>query len=189
MPLDSTSTKIRSNTILSSLSEKAAKSINSKLVPFELKYGEKIYEAGDVVEHVYFPDRGMISLLATLGGESLLEVGIVGFDGVLGLSTFLGSPESPNRTVVQGQGVAQKMKAADFLNACSKFPELTKQLHHYTQVLMTQISQSAVCYRFHKVEQRLARWLLISADYMLSDEFRVTQDFLSHMLGVRREGV
>ncbi len=189
MPFDSNSTKILSNKILSSLSEKTTKSLKNKLVTFDLKYGEKLYETGDVIDHVFFPDTGMISILATLGGETMLEVGIVGYDGVVGLATFLGSPVSKNRAVVQGQGFAQKMKTADFLKACTKSPELTKLLQHYAQILMTQISQSAVCYRYHKVEQRLARWLLISADYMQSAEFRLTQDFLSHMLGVRREGV
>ncbi len=189
MPFDVGSKKVRSNNLLAALPEKESKRIKSKLEPFELNFGEKIYEAGDTIENVYFPDTGIVSILATLGGESVLEVGIVGFEGVVGLSTFLGSPESRNRAVVQGQGVAQKMKTSDFLAACSKNPELTKLLQHYAQSLMTQISQSAVCYRFHKLEARLARWLLMSADGMRSDEFRLTQDFLSHMLGVRREGV
>ncbi len=189
MPFDLGFKKVLSNKILASLSEKESKNLKTKLQPFELNFGEKIYEAGDTIDNVYFPDSGIISILATLGGESVLEVGIVGFEGVVGLSTFLGAPISKNRAVVQGEGVAQKIKTADFLTVCGQSPELAKLLQHYAHSLMTQISQSAVCYRFHRIEARLARWLLMTADCMLSDEFRLTQDFLSHMLGVRREGV
>ena len=189
MSFDAAPKKVLSNKLLAALPDKESKQIKSKLESFDLNFGENIYEAGDVIENIYFPDRGIVSILATLGGESVLEVGIVGFEGVVGLSTFLGTREAQHRAVVQGEGVAQKMKTGDFLSVCGKNPGLTKLLQHYAQSLIMQISQSAVCYRFHKIEARLARWLLMSADRMVSDEFRLTQDFLSHMLGVRREGV
>ena len=158
-------------------------------MPFELNFGETIYEAGDVIENVYFPDRGIISLLATLGAESVLEIGIVCREGVVGLSSFLGAPKSRNRAIMQSQGIAQMMKTFDFLAVCEKSPQLSQLLKHYAQSLMSQISQSAVCYRFHKIDARLARWLLMTADCMVSDEFQLTHNFLSHMLGVRREAV
>lgn len=189
MPFDTRPKTVLSNRILAGLSEKDHTLFKNKLEPFELNFGEKIYEGGDVIDNVYFPDSGIISLLATLGGESVLEVGIVGFDGVVGLSAFLGVPKSETRAMVQGQGVAQRMKTAHFLAACGKSPKLTQLLQLYAQRLMKQISQSAVCYRFHTIEERLARWLLMSADCMVSDEFQLTHEFLSHMLGVRREGV
>ncbi len=189
MPFDLTLKKPPGNHILAALPEKASKRLAKKLKPFDLIFGEKIYEAGDAIDTVYFPDSGIISLLATLGGESVLEVGIVGFEGVVGLSTFLGFPKSHNRAVVQGEGIAQTIETADFLAECDAIPELSQLLRRYAQSLMTQISQSAVCYRFHKLEARLARWLLMTADCMVSESFRLTQDFLSHMIGVRREGV
>ena len=189
MPFDTKPKTVLSNRILAELSEKDHTLFKNKLEPFELNFGEKIYDGGDVIDNVYFPDSGIISLLATLGGESVLEVGIVGFDGVVGLSAFLGVPKSETRVIVQGQGVAQKMKTAHFLAACGKSPKLTQMLQLYAQRLMKQISQSAVCYRFHTIEERLARWLLMCSDCMLSDEFQLTHHFLSNMLGVRREGV
>lgn len=189
MSFDAAPKKVLSNKILAALSDKESKQIKSKLERFDLKFGEHIYEPGNVIDDVYFPESGMVSILASLGGESVLEVGIVGFEGMVGLSSFLGTSKSRNQAVVQGQGVAQKIKTSDFLAVCGKSPALTQLLQRYAHSLMTQISQSAVCYRFHKIEARLARWLLMSSDCMRSDEFSLTQDFLSHMLGVRREGV
>ena len=189
MSPNSTPKKTRGNHILASLPEKESKRITNKLKPFDLIFGEKIYEAGETIDSVYFPDSGIVSLLATLGGESVLEVGIVGFDGIVGLSAFLGPLKSRGRAIVQGEGVAQKMTAANFLDECEASPALSKLLRQYTHSLLAQIAQSAVCYRFHKIEARLARWLLMTADCMISEEFRLTQEFLSYMLGVRREGV
>ena len=189
MSLNSTAQKPLGNHILASLPEKESKRITNKLSPFDLIFGENIYEAGDAIDNVYFPDSGIISLLATLGGESVLEVGIVGVDGVVGLSAFLGTLKSRGRAIVQGEGVAQKMTTANFLDECEASPALSKLLRQYTHSLLTQIAQSAVCYRFHKIDARLARWLLMTADCMISEEFRLTHDFLSYMLGVRREGV
>ncbi|CAN5582862.1 Crp/Fnr family transcriptional regulator [soil metagenome] len=154
-----------------------------------LNYGENIYERGDVIGDVYFPNSGIISLLAAIEDSAMLEVGIVGNEGMIGLSVFLGVETSNNRAIVQGTGSAMKMKTADFLKECSRGGELPKILRRFTHSLMAQISQSAVCFRFHQVEARLARWLLMTADRMQSNEFQITQDFLANMLGVRREAV
>ena len=183
-------TKILSgNQILASLPAADLKRISAKLTPFELRFGEIIYEAGTPIDSVYFPDSGLVSLLATLNGSSVLEIGVVSREGVVGLSAFLGTMKSRNRALVQGEGHARSMKTTDFLEECQSTPKLAETLRHYTQTLIAQISQSAICYRFHKIDARLARWLLVTADCMRADEFRLTQEFLSFMLGVRREAI
>ena len=154
-----------------------------------LNYGENIYESGDVIGNVYFPNSGIISLLASIEDSAMLEVGIVGNEGMVGLPVFLGVEITNNRAVVQDKGVAMKIKTADFLKECDSGGALPKILQRFTHSLMAQISQSAVCFRFHQVEARLARWLLMTADRMESNDFHITQDFLANMLGVRREAV
>jgi CRP-like cAMP-binding protein len=154
-----------------------------------LKYGENIYEPGDMIGNVYFPNRGIISLLASIESSASLEVGIVGREGVIGLAVFLGVKTSINRAIVQGKGSALKIKTADFIEVCNRGGALPKILRRFTHSLLSQISQSAVCFRFHPVEARLARWLLMTSDRMESNDFQITQDFLSNMLGVRREAV
>ncbi|MEQ1606974.1 MAG: Crp/Fnr family transcriptional regulator [Pyrinomonadaceae bacterium] len=176
------------NAILSALPPEIFEQILPKLEPVELIYNSDIYAAGDVIEHVYFPESGIISLLAVVGKDSSIEVGIVGDEGMIGIPLFLGETRTNNRAVVQGSGVAMRMTATDFLFESTP-GELQRILKKYTHSLMTQISQSAACNRFHPIEARLARWLLMTRDRMRSDEFRITQEFLSNMIGVRREAV
>jgi len=154
-----------------------------------LNYGDTIFEQGDVIRDVYFPETGIISLLAAFKDKGTLEVGIIGREGVLGLSVFLGAETSINRAIVQGTGVAVKIAAADLLSVCRDGSELTRLLKRFTHSLFAQVSLSAACYRFHPIGARLSRWLLMTSDRMGSDEFPITQDFLSSMLGVRREAV
>jgi CRP-like cAMP-binding protein len=163
--------------------------IGNKLTPFDLVFGEVIYEAGEAIKKVYFPNVGLVSLLATLDGASVLEVGVVSSEGVVGLSVFLGAPDSRTRALVQGEGSSQSMKVADFHTECKTSPALSSAVLKYTNKLLAQVSQSAICYRFHKIDARLARWLLLTSDCMRSNKFKLTQEFLSHMLGVRREAV
>ena len=177
------------NRLLSALSRKTYSSFSSKFQPFELKYKEIIYEPGDAIKYVYFPEHGIVSLLSAVGKDSTLEVGIVGSEGMIGLPLFLGEKSSYTRAMVQGEGLALRMKAADFLAECSRSDELPKILPLFTHSLITQISQSAVCNRYHPVDERLARWLLMTGDRMGSNAFPITQEFLSNMLGVRREAV
>lgn len=155
----------------------------------DLSYGEDIYKKGDVISNVYFPESGIISLLAAIEDSAMLEVGIVGNEGMIGLPVFLGVETSNNRAIVQGKGAAMKLKTADLIKECDRGGALPKILRRFTHSLMVQISQSAVCFRFHQVEARLARWLLMTSDRMRSNEFQITQDFLANMLGVRREAV
>jgi CRP-like cAMP-binding protein len=154
-----------------------------------LVYGTTIYEPGEKIRDVYFPSSGIVSLLTAVEEGATLEVGIVGKEGFVGLSVFLGVKTSNTQAIVQGQGLAMKMKAADFLREVGKVEALPRLLQRFTHSLLSQVSQSAACYRFHPIEARLARWLLMTADRAESTEFRITQEFLSDMLGVRREAV
>ncbi|MDQ2974854.1 MAG: Crp/Fnr family transcriptional regulator, partial [Acidobacteriota bacterium] len=142
-----------------------------------------------LISDVYFPNSGIVSLLAAANGHASLEVGLVGKEGLLGLAIFMGVNSSQNRAVVQGVGSAMKMKATAFRKECNNGGALPRILQRYTHSLLTQITQSAVCNQFHSVHERLARWLLMTHDRMGADEFALTQEFLSNMLGVRREGV
>lgn len=177
------------NRLLAALPAKEYARLLPKLEEIPLIYTEPIYEPDDIVRHVYFLNSGIVSLLSAVGERSLLEVGIVGNEGFIGLPVFLGVKTSNNRAIVQGAGVALKMKTADFLAECKNGGALPRLLQRYTHLLLTQISQSAACNRFHPIEARLARWLLMTGDRMQSNEFQITQEFLSNMLGVRREGV
>lgn len=178
-----------SNQLLAALSASDYKRLLPKLEQFTLTYGENIYQPNEIISHVFFPISGIISLLIAIESGSMLEVGIIGKEGIIGLAVFLGVKISNNRAIVQGKGIALRMKTEDFLTECENSAALTRILKRFTQSLLVQVSQSAVCYRFHQVEERLARWLLMTSDRMESDKFQITQDFLSNMLGVRREAV
>ena len=177
------------NRLLAALPAKEYARLLPKLEEVSLTYAKTIYEPGDVIRRVYFPNSGIVSLLSAVEKRSLLEVGIVGNEGLVGLPVFLGVKTSGNLAVVQGAGVALEMKTADFLAECENGGALPRLLQRYTHSLLMQISQAAACNRFHPIGARLARWLLMTADRMESDEFLITQEFLSNMLGVRREGV
>jgi hypothetical protein len=138
---------------------------------------------------VYFPDRSVVSLLTVVDGRSALEVGLVGCEGMVGIPLALGVEISPVRALVQGAGGAMQMSAGSFRKAFDASEPLQRSLHLYTHALMAQITQTAACNRFHMVEARLARWLLMTRDRVGSAQFRLTHEFLSHMLGVRRVGV
>lgn len=177
------------NRLLATLPKKDYQRLLPKLEPVPLVFGDVLYEAGDDINHVYFPEVGIISLLSRVESQKVLEVGIVGNEGMAGLPVVLGVQASLNRALVQSAGTAMKMKATVLQREFKREGALQRRLHRYLHSLLTQISQSAVCYRFHKVDARLARWLLMTHDRVESDEFRLTHEFLSHMLGVRREAV
>ena len=160
---------------------------NLQQVSFSL--GEVVYEFGGHLDYVYFPTTSIVSLLYTMENGSSAEMGLTGNDGVVGIALFMGGGTMPNRAVVQSAGAAIRMKAKvlqDEFAAGGKFQQL---LLRYTQALITQISQTAVCNRLHSVEQQLCRWLLLSHDRVKSDELIMTQELIADMLGVRREGV
>ena len=160
---------------------------NLEQVSFSL--GEVVYEPGGQMPYVYFPTTSHVSLLYTMVNGATAEMGLVGNEGVVGIALFMGGETTPNRAVVQGGGEALRMKAKAMLDEFKRGGEFQHQLLRYTQALMTQISQTAVCNRLHSVDQRLCRWLLMTRDRTSSDDLQMTHEFISNMLGVRREGV
>jgi CRP-like cAMP-binding protein len=177
------------NSVLAALPRLAYESLKSGLESVTLNFGEILYEPGQVIQKVYFPSNSLVSLLTLVDDHSALEVGMVGREGMVGMSLTLGSAVSPVRALVQGAGTALQMSASRFLKEFRRNPLLQRGLYTYLNALMAQITQTAACNRFHRIEGRLARWLLMTSDRVGSDKFELTQDFLSHMLGVRRVGV
>jgi len=177
------------NELLAGLPKKEYQALQSHLEEIPLVFEQILYKPDGLISDVYFPNSGVISLLAGLNERATLEVGLVGKEGILGLSVFMGVNASQNRAVVQGVGSAMKMKATAFRRECNNGGSLPRLLQRYTHSLLTQITQAAVCNQFHSVEARLARWLLMTHDRMGNDEFQLTQGFLSNMLAVRRECV
>jgi len=177
------------NRLLATLPKNEYKRLQPGLKRISLGFGEVLYEPGDTIKHVYFPNDSIVSLLSALSERSTLEVGMVGNEGMAGLPIFMGVNVSPTRAIVQGSGSAMRMASAAMRREASRTGTLHRLLHRYAHSLLTQVSQSASCNRFHSVDARLARWLLMTSDRLGLEEFRVTQDFMSNMLGVRREGV
>ena len=165
------------------------KRLQAHLEPVALKFGEVLYEPGKPIQHVYFPVDCLISLLTAVDKRRSLEVGMVGNEGMAGMPFILGMGISSVRAIVQGEGSALRMASAPFRIEFDRNRPLQEALFRYTYALMAQISQTAACNRFHEAEARLSRWLLMTRDRVQSDEFRLTHEFLAHMLGLRREGV
>ncbi len=155
----------------------------------DLVLGSVLCDEGERMRHVYFPTGSFISVLKTIDGNSTLEVGMIGNEGMCGYSAVLGQGSVPLRALTQGAGTAWRMKAATFRQRLEDMPELRRLLHRYVDVLLRQLAQTAACTRFHVVEERLARWLLMSRDRAHADSFDLTQQFLAFMLGVRRVGI
>lgn len=177
------------NQVLASISPKELKRFQGQLELVTLKLGEILYQPGRAIRYVYFPINCLISLLTAVDKRRTLEVGMVGNEGMAGMPFILGVGVSGVRALVQGSGVALRMKSPAFRIEFDKNPSLQQALFRYTYALMAQISQTAACNRFHDSHARLARWLLMTRDRLRSDDFPLTHEFLAHMLGLRREGV
>jgi len=177
------------NKMLAALPAQEYQRLADKLEPFDLKFGETIYKPNENINNVYFLNSGIVSFLTAIEKRSTLEVGLVGNEGMVGLSTFLGTTKSPNSAVVRATGIAWKMKATDFLNECRENILLSRIVHNYTHLLLTQLSLVGACNRFHPIIKRLTCWLLMTSDRMGTGKFNITQQFISNMLGVRREAV
>ena len=177
------------NSVLAALPARAYKALRTGMEMVTLNFGDILYEPGQVIRHVYFPADSLVSLLTLVDKRSALEVGLVGHEGMVGMPLTLGVTTSSVRALVQGAGTALRMNAARFRREFGRSSLLRRELHQYLNAMMSQVQQTAACNLFHVVEARLARWLLMTSDRMRSGEFRLTQVFLSHMLGVRRVGV
>ena len=177
------------NSLLASLPRKDYERLLTGIEPVTLSFGEIIYEPGQPIRHIYFPNDALVSLLTLADGHLALEVGMVGHEGMVGTPVPLGINVSAVRALVQGSGTAMRMTSARFLKEFRDCPPLQRALYRYIHVLMAQVTQTAACNRFHVVEARLARWLLMTRDRVRANKFRLTHEFLAHMLGVRRVGV
>ena len=177
------------NSLLAALPRKEHQRLLARLEPVKLTFGEVLYEPGKTIRHVYFPGTSLVSLLTLADGHLALETGLLGRDGMVGIPLVLGHDESSVRALVQGTGTAMRMASAHFREEFQLSLPLQQALYRYTHTLMAQISQTAACNRFHVLEMRLARWLLMTHDRVKSERFRMTHEFLGHMLGVRRVGV
>jgi CRP-like cAMP-binding protein len=158
-----------------------------ELVPMRL--GDVLYESGDQLRHVYFPTTSIISLLYVMEDGASAEIAVVGNEGILGISLFMGGETTPSRAVVQSAGDAYRLKAELLKSEFGRFGPTMHLLLRYTQALITQMAQTAVCNRHHSVDQQLCRWLLLSLDRLATSELSMTQELIANMLGVRREGV
>jgi CRP-like cAMP-binding protein len=151
--------------------------------------GEVLYESGGRLSHIYFPTTSILSLLYVMRDGSSAEIAVVGNEGILGISLFMGGETTPSRAIVQSAGYGYRLKAQLLKAAFSRRDEVMHLLLRYTQALITQMAQTAVCNRHHTVEQQLCRWLLMSLDRLPTNQLSMTQELIANMLGVRREGV
>ena len=154
-----------------------------------LNFGEILYETGAFIHYVYFPNDALISLLTTVEGHYAPEVGLVGHEGLVGIHLALGVKTSQMRVIVQGAGLAIRLTSKYFIKELEDNILLRKHVYIYIDALMAQIAQTAACNRFHSIEARLARWLLMTRDRVCVNSFFLTHEFLGNLLGVRREGV
>lgn len=189
MTVESNMNDALKNYLLADLPEKEFAHFKSNLEPVSLKLGEVIYESGEQMDYIYFPTTAIISLLYIMENGSTAEIGVAGNEGLVGIALFMGGDSTPNRAVVQSAGTAFKMKANAVQTEFARGGMFQHLLLRYTQALLTQISQTAVCNRLHTVEQQLCRWLLLSHDRLDTNKLVMTHDLIANMLGVRREGV
>jgi CRP-like cAMP-binding protein len=158
-----------------------------QLVPMPL--GKVLYESGDVLNHVYFPTNSIVSLLYVLADGASAEISVVGNEGLIGIALFMGGDTTPSRAIVQSAGFAYRLTGQLLKDEFHRNGEAQLLLLRYTQSLITQMAQTAVCNRHHSVDQQLCRWLLLSLDRLASNQLVMTQELIANMLGVRREGV
>src|SRR4029078_5924971 len=177
------------NRLLAALPADEYERLRPLVQPVEFSLGEVVYEFGGALDYVFFPTNSIISLLYTMENGTSAEMGLTGNEGVVGIALFMGGGRMPNRAVVQRAGTAVRMKGKVLQNEFALGGRFQQLLLRYTQALITQISQTAVCNRLHSVDQQLCRWLLLSHDRVKADELIMTQELIADMLGVRREGV
>lgn len=179
----------RTNHLLAGITDEEMMRLMPNLQHISLPLGKVIYESDEKLDYIYFPTTAIISLLYIMENGATAEIGVVGRDGLIGIAIFMGGDTTPNRAVVQSAGSAFKMKAQVMKDEFTRGGRFHNLCLRYTQALITQISQTAVCNRLHSVDQQLCRWLLLSHDRLPSDRLIMTHDLIANMLGVRREGI
>ena len=179
----------RQNRLLAALPDAEWARWLPQLEPVDLPLGKVLYESGSRLSHVYFPTTSIISLLYVMEDGASAEIAVVGHEGIVGISLFMGGESTPSRAVVQSAGKGFRLNASLMLKEFNRAGPVLHLLLRYTQALITQMSQTAVCNRHHSLDQQLCRWLLLSLDRLQSNELVMTQELIANMLGVRREGV
>lgn len=177
------------NHILAALSPAVQERILPQLEYVSLPLGKVLYESGDTLRHVYFPTDSIVSLLYVMENGASAEISVVGNEGVVGVSLFMGGESTPSRALVQSGGHGYRLLAQRLKDEFNRHGELMTLMLRYTQALITQMAQTAVCNRHHTIDQQLCRWLLLSLDRLPSNRLTMTQELIANMLGVRREGV
>ena len=177
------------NRLLAALPRADYRRFAPDLEPVHMKLGHAVYESGATLQHVYFPVNGIVSLLYVTKLGSSAELAVIGCEGMIGISLFMGGETTPNRAVVQSDCEAYRLSSAVLKEQFARGGTVQVQLLKYTQALITQISQTAVCNRHHSIDQQLCRWLLLSLDRLPVSQIEMTQELIANMLGVRRQGV
>jgi CRP-like cAMP-binding protein len=177
------------NQLLASLPGAVLSRLTPSLELVSMPLGDALYESGSQLSHVYFPTTSIVSLLYVMEDGSSAEIAVVGNEGIVGVALFMGGETTPSRAIVQSAGHAYRLKGQQLKQEFMRAAELQQLLLRYTQALLTQMAQTAVCNRHHSVDQQLCRWLLLSFDRLPSNELVMTQELIANMLGVRREGV
>ncbi|MBT9553429.1 MAG: Crp/Fnr family transcriptional regulator [Hydrogenophaga sp.] len=178
-----------SNQLLAAMPEAEWQRIAPLLEAVDLPLGQVLYESGAKMSHVYFPINAIVSLLYVMENGASAEIAVVGNEGLVGIALFMGGETTPSRAVVQSAGQGYRLRAADIKEEFNRSGPVLHLLLRYTQALITQMAQTAVCNRHHSLDQQLCRWLLLSLDRLSGNELVMTQELIANMLGVRREGV
>jgi CRP-like cAMP-binding protein len=181
--------RLDENHLLSVLPEAERVRLAPHLVPVDMTLGQVVYESGDRQRFVYFPATSIVSLLYVMEDGASAEIAIVGNEGLIGIALFMGGETTPSRAIVQGAGAAFRLDAQILKEEFIRGGPVQRLLLRYTQALITQMAQTAVCNRHHSIDQQLCRWLLLSVDRLPSNELKMTQELIANMLGVRRSGV
>lgn len=179
----------RQNHLLAALSSEVQDRLFSHLEPVDLPLGKVLYESGDALRHVYFPTDSIVSLLYVMENGASAEISVVRNEGLIGVALFMGGESTPSRAIVQSAGSAYRLLGQRLKDEFNRHGDLLQLMLRYTQSLITQMAQTAVCNRHHSIDQQLCRWLLLSLDRLPSNRLVMTQELIANMLGVRREGV
>ena len=187
--MNATPTNPRLNQLLAALPDSEWQRWQSHLEPMHMPLGQVLYEPGATLSHVYFPTDAIVSLLYVMENGASAEIAVVGNEGIVGISLFMGGESTPSRAVVQSAGSGFRLRAQMMKEEFNRAGPVLHLFLRYTQALITQMAQTAVCNRHHSLDQQLCRWLLLSLDRLQNNELVMTQELIANMLGVRREGV